>query len=175
MERVKRASVFQGEAEAQQHIKGPVVKKNSIFYRRTGPLWTDLYHTPSERLHLTNFRPDLDQQHALYVQQQVERQQRAMEQEKLRLMERQSRVRAAFQKQFRENRQKKQRRQCSETDHGHESFARSPRARRNGGTREAETQATSAAAKKPSQLKRVQRQQQPQQQDKGRGKRQDVW
>lgn len=35
-------------------------QQNRLFYRRTGALWTDLYHTPPERLKLVNYRPDLD-------------------------------------------------------------------------------------------------------------------
>uniref|UniRef100_A0A7S1GAN6 Uncharacterized protein n=1 Tax=Bicosoecida sp. CB-2014 TaxID=1486930 RepID=A0A7S1GAN6_9STRA len=43
---------------------GEFVPKNALYYRRTGALWTDLYHTPPDRLKLVNYRPDLDAKHA---------------------------------------------------------------------------------------------------------------
>eukprot|EP00941_MAST-03F_sp_MAST-3F-sp1_P002090 g2090.t1 len=40
----------------------PIVK-DWRFYRRTGATWTDLYHTPTHRLKLSGYRPDLDKLH----------------------------------------------------------------------------------------------------------------
>lgn len=53
-----------------------IKKKNHYFYRRRGALWTDLYHTPSNRLKFVNHRPDLDKKHEEYVQKRLEKEKR---------------------------------------------------------------------------------------------------
>ena len=53
-----------------------IKKKNRFFYRRTGALWTDLYHTPTNRLQFVNYRPDLDEKHQAYVNGQIEKDKR---------------------------------------------------------------------------------------------------
>lgn len=90
----------------KQHIQGPIVKKNHQYYRRTGAIWTDPFHTPTDRLHLTNYRPDLDEAHKLHVKRQKEKQQQGLAEKNLRLLGNQDRIRTSFQHQYNKNRQK---------------------------------------------------------------------
>ena len=81
------------------------MKKNHFYYRRTGATWTDPFHTPADRLHLTNFRPDLDHAHNLHVERQLKKYHQELAEDKLRLLEMQERVRSTFQRQYDRNRQ----------------------------------------------------------------------
>ena len=58
MAKIRKAPV---RTSSTSHINGPDGIKTRDFYRRTGFLWSDLYHTPRCRLHLTAHRPDLDE------------------------------------------------------------------------------------------------------------------
>ena len=40
--------------------KAKPIPKTWKFYRRTGAIWTDHYHTPYDRLKMAGYRPDLD-------------------------------------------------------------------------------------------------------------------
>ena len=71
-----------------------VTYKNREYYRRTGAIWTDLYHTPADRMHLVNYRPDLDAEHQSYVdtkKQEEEQRRRSGLRDQVRFRQRQRR------------------------------------------------------------------------------------
>lgn len=80
------------------------ILKNHKFYRRTGALWTDPYHTPASRMHLTNFRSDLDQEHHLQVQKCKEDETDRLKEENLLLLNNQAQIRTLFRQQYEANR-----------------------------------------------------------------------